>query len=128
MRSWVAKREMRKTNKGLGLVIQVLDRWIIRKQYLQVLDPEIFQRKSFTGLGSLNQAFDHLWKKNLHDVGLRNMYSRLSLQPLESRLRINCLRWHGYVEKSEEWIKRWSEIDVYSCQLEVDHINNGQNQ
>ena len=35
-------------------------------------------------------------------VSLRDMYSRLSLQPLESRLRTNCLRWYGHVERSED--------------------------
>ena len=39
------------------------------------------------------------------DVSLHDMYSRLSLQPLESRLRINSLRWYGHVGKSKDWIK-----------------------
>ena len=50
------------------------------------------------------------------DVSLREMYSRLSLQPLESRLRINRLRWYGHVERSEDWIKRCTQIDVSGCQ------------
>ena len=50
------------------------------------------------------------------DVSLHDMYSRLSLQPLESRLRINRLRWYGHVERSEDWIKRCTEIDVSGCQ------------
>ena len=33
-------------------------------------------------------------------------------QPLESRLRINRLRWYGFVEKSEDWTKRCTQIDV----------------
>ena len=50
------------------------------------------------------------------DVSLHDMYSRLSLQPLESRLRINRLRWYGHVERSEGWIKRCNEIVVTACQ------------
>ena len=50
------------------------------------------------------------------DVSLHDMYSRLSLQPLESGLRINRLRWYGHVEKSEGWIKRCNEIAVTGCQ------------
>ena len=44
-------------------VIQVLNPWIIRKLYVQVLDRQIFQRKSFTGLASQNQVFDRLREK-----------------------------------------------------------------
>ena len=36
------------------------------------------------------------------DVSLHDMYSRLSLQLLESRLRINCLRWYENVERSKD--------------------------
>ena len=50
------------------------------------------------------------------DVSLHDMYSRLSLQPLESRLRINRLRWYGHVDRSEGWIKRCNEIVVTGCQ------------
>ena len=32
------------------------------------------------------------------DASLHELYSRLSLQPLESRLRINHLRWYGHVD------------------------------
>ena len=49
-------------------------------------------------------------------VSLHDMYSRLSLQPLESRLRINRLRWYGHVERSEGWIKRCNKIVVTGCQ------------
>ena len=50
------------------------------------------------------------------DVSLRDLHSRLSLQPLESRSRINRLRWYGHVERSEDWIKRCTQIDVSGCQ------------
>ena len=50
------------------------------------------------------------------DVSLHDMYSRLSLQPLESRLRINCLTWYRHIERSEDQIKRCSQIDVSGCQ------------
>ena len=36
------------------------------------------------------------------DVSLHDMYSCLSLQPLESGLRIDCLRCYGHVERSED--------------------------
>ena len=62
------------------------------------------------------------------DVSLREMYSRLSLQPLESRLRINRSRWYGHVERIEDWIKRCTQIDVSGVRVEVDHANNGKNQ
>ena len=51
------------------------------------------------------------------DVSLHDMYSCLSLQPLESRLRINCLRWYGHVEQSEVVVR-----------VEADHANHGKNQ
>ena len=38
------------------------------------------------------------------DVRLHNMYSRLSLPPLESKLRIIQLSWYVQVQRSEEWI------------------------
>ena len=50
------------------------------------------------------------------DVSLHVMYSRLSLHPLESRLRINRLRWYGHVERSEGWIKCCNKIVVTGCQ------------
>ena len=50
------------------------------------------------------------------DVSLHDLYSWLSLQPLESRLRINCLRWYGHVERSEDWIKGCTQIEVSGCQ------------
>ena len=48
-------------------------------------------------------------------VSLHDMCPRLSLQPLEPRLRINRLRWCGHVERSEDWIKRCTQIDVSGC-------------
>ena len=48
---------------------------------------------------------------SLHDI-----YSRLSPQPLKSRLRINRFRWYGYVERSEDWIKCCTQIDVSGSQ------------
>ena len=50
------------------------------------------------------------------DVSLHDMYSRLSLQPLESRLRINRLMWYGHVERSEDWIKCCAQINISCCQ------------
>ena len=50
------------------------------------------------------------------DVSVHDMYSRLSLQPLESRLKINRLRWYGHIKRSEGWIKRCNEIVVTGCQ------------
>ena len=50
------------------------------------------------------------------DVSLHDMYSRLSLQPLESRLRINRVRWYGHAEKSEDLIKCCTQINVSRCQ------------
>ena len=44
------------------------------------------------------------------------MYPCLILQSLESRLRVNHLRWYGHVERSEDWIKRCTKIDVSGCQ------------
>ena len=50
------------------------------------------------------------------DVSLAEMYSRLNLQPLESRLRSNRLRWYGHVQRSDGWIKRCTEIVVDGSQ------------
>ena len=50
------------------------------------------------------------------DASLHDMYSRLNLQPLESRLRINRLRWYGHVKRSNDWIKYCTQIYVSGCQ------------
>ena len=50
------------------------------------------------------------------DVCLHDLYSRVIFQALESRLRINRLRWYGHVERSEDWIKRCTQIDVSGSQ------------
>ena len=49
------------------------------------------------------------------DVSLHHMYLCLSLQPLESRLRINRLRWYGHVDRSEDWIKCCTQINISGC-------------
>ena len=50
------------------------------------------------------------------DVCLHDLYSRVIFQALESRLRINRLRWYGHVERSEDWIKCCTQIDVSGSQ------------
>ena len=50
------------------------------------------------------------------DVSLHDMYSRLSLQSLESKLRINRLRWYGHVQRSEDWMEHSTQIDISGCQ------------
>ena len=50
------------------------------------------------------------------DVSLHDLYSQLNLQPSESRLRINRLRWYEHVDRSEDWIKPCTQIDVLGCQ------------
>ena len=63
------------------------------------------------------------------DVSLHDMYSRMSPQPLESRLRINHLRWYRHVDRSEDWIKRCTPKSMcLVVRVEVDHANHGKNQ
>ena len=50
------------------------------------------------------------------DVSLHELYSQSYSQPIESMLRINCLRWYGHVERSEKWIKCCTQIDISGCQ------------
>ena len=40
------------------------------------------------------------------DANLHDSYSRLSLQPSESRLIINHLRWYGHVDRSDDWMNK----------------------
>ena len=47
-----------------------------------------------------------------NDISLHNQYSKLNLQPLESRIRLKRLKWYGHVERSDGWIKRCNEIEV----------------
>ena len=50
------------------------------------------------------------------DVSLHDLYSQLSLEPLQSRLRIHHLRWYGHIERSEDLIKHCTQINVSGCQ------------
>ena len=62
------------------------------------------------------------------DVSLHDLYSQLSLQPLESRLRIHNLRWYGHIERSEDWIKHCTLINVSGCQDRGTPQNHGKNE
>ena len=48
------------------------------------------------------------------NVSLSTMYGRLNLAPLESKLRLICLRWYGHVERSDKWINKCTHLKIYS--------------
>ena len=39
------------------------------------------------------------------------MYRRLNLAPLESKLRLNRLRWYGHVERNDKWINKSTHLE-----------------
>ena len=50
--------------------------------------------------------------KTEHNVSLPTMYGRLNLAPLESKLRLNHLRWYGYVERSDKWTEICTNLEI----------------
>ena len=55
------------------------------------------------------------WMLNIKakdNVSLSTMYERLNLAPLESKLRLNRLRWYGHVERSDKWINKCTHLEV----------------
>ena len=46
------------------------------------------------------------------NVSLSRMYGQLNLAPLESKLRLNRLRWYRYVDRSDEWIKKCTHLEI----------------
>ena len=36
---------------------------------------------------------------------------QLNLVPLESKLRLNRLRWYGQVERSDKWINKYTHLE-----------------
>ena len=44
------------------------------------------------------------------NVSLSTMYGQLNLAPLESKLRLNCLRWYGHMEISDKWINKCTHL------------------
>ena len=46
------------------------------------------------------------------NVSLSTMYEQLNLAPLESKLRLNCLRWYGHEESSDKWINKCSHLET----------------
>ena len=51
------------------------------------------------------------------NVSLSTRYGQLNLAPLESKLRLNRLRWYGHVERSDKWVNKCThlEIDGFKC-------------
>ena len=45
-------------------------------------------------------------------VSLSTMYGRLNRAPLESKLRLNHLRWYGHVERSDKWINKCTHLEM----------------
>ena len=56
-----------------------------------------------------------LWMLKLKaedNVTLSTIYGRLNLAPLESKLRLNRLRWYGLVERSDKWINKCTHLEI----------------
>ena len=45
-------------------------------------------------------------------ISTTSLYTRLQIPPLESVLRLNRLRWFGHVQRSNDWIKRCTLLEV----------------
>ena len=45
-------------------------------------------------------------------VSLSTMYGWLNLAHLESKLRLNHLRWYGHMERSDKWINKWTHLEI----------------
>ena len=88
-----------------GALLHASEYWTLRKEDIQHL-----LRNAWVMLRWIGKV------KAEDDVSLHDLYSQLSLQPLESRLRINRLRWYGHVEKSEDWIKCYTQMNYSRCQ------------
>ena len=50
--------------------------------------------------------------KTEENVSLSKMYGRLNLEPLESKLRLNYLRWLGHAKKSDKWVNKCTHLEV----------------
>ena len=46
------------------------------------------------------------------NMSLSTMYGRLNLAPLESKLRLNRLRWYGHVERKDKWINKCTHLEI----------------
>ena len=40
------------------------------------------------------------------------MCGRLNLAPLESKLRLNRLRWYEHVERSDKWKNKYTHLEI----------------
>ena len=96
----LARHEMLFNSCIRGALLHASEYWTLRKEDIQHLLRNA--RAMLCWIGKV---------KAEDDVSLHHLYSRLSLQPLESRLRINRLRWYGHVERSEEWIKCCTQMN-----------------
>ena len=101
----LARRGMLFNSCIIGALLHVSECWALRMEDIQRL---LRNERAMLCWMLRDKAED--------DVSLHGMYSRLSLQPLESRLRINRLGWYGHLERSEGWIKHCNEIVVTGCQ------------
>ena len=64
-------------------------------------------------LGNKRAIFCWMLTIKAEDNGsLPTMYGQLNLAPLESKLRLNCLRWYGHVESSDKWINKCTHLEI----------------
>ena len=40
------------------------------------------------------------------------MYRQLNLAHLESKVRLNCLRRYGHMERSDKWIQKYTHLEM----------------
>ena len=45
-------------------------------------------------------------------VSLSTMYGWLNLAHLESKLRLNHLKWYGHIERSDKWINKCTHLEI----------------
>ena len=45
-------------------------------------------------------------------MSLSATYRQLNLAPLESELRLNCLRQYGHLERGDKWISKCTHLEI----------------
>ena len=46
------------------------------------------------------------------NVSLSTKYGRLNRAPLESKLKLNCLRCYGHMERGDKWINKCTHLEI----------------
>ena len=84
-----------------GTLLHASECWPLRREEMQRL------------LGNERAMLRWMLKVKIEDnVSLSTMCAKLNLAPLQSKLRLNRLRWYGHVVRSENWINSCFHLEV----------------